>query len=270
MKESTFDSLCNIATERTRKWNKDCIMAVCGDPGIGKSGLAMQLGYATDKDFTPSKNILFYPQLEKAKALFEELKSHHTVIFDESMMTMYCRTAMSKQNITLNQFFSVDVRKNYNNVIILVVEDLRFLDKYFRASRVQYWIEVMHRDKDAYAICFMRDSSPACPDPWRLGELDKTWQWEMRHKKTYAEGRRDWAHVARKSRLFFGDFLYDDLPKRVWDEYTEARLKAKEEYERMQPGRVVTAEGGGVTDNEKLRRAAWLQVYYENKRKQGQ
>jgi len=80
----SWEDLVSVATRRINTLKKDCVIAVTGNPGRGKTCLAMHLAYAVDKQFTPSTSVLFYPTLDKAKKMFEDLGQQRAIIFDEA------------------------------------------------------------------------------------------------------------------------------------------------------------------------------------------
>lgn len=83
----SWDDLVSVASQRINTLKKDCVITITGNPGRGKTCLAIQLARAVDKQFSPSKNILFYPTLDKAKKMFEDLGQQRAIIFDEAMLT---------------------------------------------------------------------------------------------------------------------------------------------------------------------------------------
>ena len=119
------------------KKDKDCIIAIDGGEGTGKSWLAMQLGKYVDPSLDLSR-IVFTPD-EFREAVYRADK-RQCIIYDEAFTGFSSRSSLSNINRTLVSLM-MQVRQK-NLFIIIVLPTVFLLDKYIALFRTRVLIHV--------------------------------------------------------------------------------------------------------------------------------
>lgn len=125
------------------KNDKDCIIAIDGREGSGKSWLAMQLAKYIDPDFDLSR-VCFTPE-EFREAVYKA-KPRQSIVYDEAFTGFSSRAALSGVNRTLISLMMQIRQKNL--FIVIVLPTVFLLDKYislFRTRALVHVYEVMGR-----------------------------------------------------------------------------------------------------------------------------
>lgn len=169
--------LKGIAARTTPEQNMDCIVAYCGERGMGKSNGAI-LDSVLLRQFGMDFNFddIYYGQDSLNSAVQKIATTKRRVyVFDEMIDLAYSRNAMTTLNKKLGQFFT-KVRK-MNNIIFLCVPRFKTLDSALRDDVVHFWIEVFWKshartraDKFALSALFKKNRSPVSTDPWGIEE----------------------------------------------------------------------------------------------------
>lgn len=223
--------LANAIKKRVRD-DKDCVIAVSGDEGDGKSTLAAGLSILTDPMFDFETHELFSPTPEEMAEKITGLPKYSVIIADEAIKILYKLNWQSKSQKFLNELYAL-CRKE-NKVTILCVPRFPDLNEYFRNHRVKYWIQVIDpisaTKKIGHAAFFKRSWVPGHDDPWNLKELKKEIDKysERKRIKEVEFGFEEKAEVLSRHRNFIGILEFEWLPKTWWDKYIE--MKSKVEY----------------------------------------
>lgn len=132
--ENPFDWIeyCN---RLIRAEDQDNIVLLTGDPGRGKSTLAMQLAYAFDPDFSLEHVHFTIPELlDDAR----QLEHYRCVVADEFLMNR--RGSMRKDNIDMVEF--LQICRGLNLHMLLCFPYAHRLDRAVIEDRIRYMIDV--------------------------------------------------------------------------------------------------------------------------------
>ena len=151
----------------------DCIMAVIGTEGKGKSHLAGQLGMecATllKKEFSVKANYIFNNK-SKYEAEDDMRKTRMDVrVWDEGRKWFYKRDAMTLDSKNLIKAMT-DTRANCN-IHIIAVSDVADLDKEFRERRVRLILLLL--DRGYYAIIQSKNIGISAKDNFMIDRYAK-------------------------------------------------------------------------------------------------
>lgn len=120
-----------------QKKDKDCIVALDGKEGTGKSTLGIQLCKYIDHSFTLSK-IVFTPE-EFREAIYKAKKGQ-AIMYDEAFTGFSSRAALSGVNKTLISLMMQIRQKNL--FICIILPTIFLLDKYISIFRTRVLIHV--------------------------------------------------------------------------------------------------------------------------------
>lgn len=199
----------------------DCVIAITGSEGVGKSSLAIRLGREIDDDFKMEKNILFSPIETEVKDAVTKLPKYSVIILDEAIKVLYKLNWNTKLQKMLNTLYTL-CRKE-NKVTILCIPRLTDLSEMFRNHRVKIWIHISRR---GCALIFLKNDSPFSDD---------TWSFRIMQKRT---DKINWSAIdfnkqiglVKKLPTFFGAFHFNDLDPKLKDRYITLRDKEGKKY----------------------------------------
>lgn len=192
-----------------QKKDKDCILALDGREGAGKSTLALQIGKYVDPTLTLSR-VVFSP--EDFKHAIFNAKKGQCVIYDEAFTGLSSRASLSAVNRYLVSLMMQMRQKNL--FVIIVLPTFFLLDKYVALFRTR-------------ALIHVYESSG------RRGYF-KVYNPKLK-KLLYLLGKQTYSYVPHKVRTrfrgrFYGKFALGD--EKEEDRYRKKKAKALEEVER--------------------------------------
>jgi hypothetical protein len=126
-----LDIVKRITEQRFEK-NQNMFMIITGEVGAGKSYAAMRFAETIDSEFSPMKQIVYFP--EDFERVFEYVKSNElqTIVFDEAHVTSSSRRWFEFQNIALMQILTVF--RQLKKLAVFVVTPLQnLIDKQWRS-----------------------------------------------------------------------------------------------------------------------------------------
>ena len=120
-----------------RKKDKDCVIAIDGNEGSGKSTLGLQWCRYIDSSFNLSR-VVFTP--EEFRDAIYKAKKGQAIMFDEAFTGFSSRAALSGVNKTLISLMMQIRQKNL--FIVIVLPTIFLLDKYISIFRTRVLIHV--------------------------------------------------------------------------------------------------------------------------------
>lgn len=144
----------------------DCVIAITGDEGKGKSSFAIRFANAIDPNFTLEEGEIFSADKDaiKEKIVNSRIK---VFIMDEAIKLLY--KLKWQQQTFLNVLYNVCRKKN--TVTLLCIPRLSDLSEYFRNHRVRVWIHCIDR---GHAVVFKKTSGAyGIGDVWNFNEYRK-------------------------------------------------------------------------------------------------
>ena len=185
------------------KKDKDCIIAIDGKEGTGKSTLGMQLCKYVDNSFN-LKRVVFTPE-EFRQAIYDAKKGQ-AVMFDEAFTGFSSRSALSGINRTLVSLM-MQVRQK-NLFVVIILPTFFLLDKYIAIFRTRVLIHTYEcRGIRGYFKIFSSKKK-------RMLILNK-------ESRTYSYGIK-----TKKRGRFYGVFALGDKDEEK--KYRDKKLKALE------------------------------------------
>lgn len=115
--------------------DEDCVIAIDGSEGVGKSTLAFQIGKYLDPTLNLSR-VVFSP--EEFREAILKAKKRQCIIFDEAFTGFSSRASLSGVNRTLVSLMMQMRQKNL--LVIIVLPTFFLLDKYVALFRTSFLI----------------------------------------------------------------------------------------------------------------------------------
>jgi hypothetical protein len=140
-KEFKIDNLLQTEIDRIKnavtKKDRDFVMVVDGEEGVGKSVLAQQLAKTFDSDFNIDKICFNSDQFIKQ---LKTAKKHSCIVLDEAFSSANSRAALTEVNRSLIGV-ATEMRQR-NLFVIIVIPSFFDLDKYFALWRCRCLLHV--------------------------------------------------------------------------------------------------------------------------------
>ena len=195
----------------------DIVICVTGEEGIGKSTLAMQMGFLLDDKFDIKKNVCFVPTPENVKKQFGEIDRYGCLVIDEGTEVFYKLDWMTSFQKTLVKMFKRE--RKQNKIVIICLPAFMDLTKSMRNDRVKLWFHVFKRG--LAGIFTKHPSQLFSDDPWMLSDNAKTFQKVFGRRKAPDVDPNDLLTAASRLKTFWMDFEFRNLKKKNHDIYAE-------------------------------------------------
>ena len=224
----TIEKLAKYILKRLNKdW--DCVIAVTGMEGVGKSTLAYLLGQAINgKIFDLKQHVLFYPKFDVVNDKYEHSPKHSAFVWDEAITLLYKLNWATKKSKSLNEAFAIN--RALNMATILCIPRFTDLNEFFRNHRVALWIHVVGRGK---AVVTSKDWSRFSRDCWHFKDNDKYMAKKQRQKSMSAFSINEKLRLESDTIGFEAYLNFDPLPEDEAEEYkkykNELRVKLSTE-----------------------------------------
>jgi ABC-type dipeptide/oligopeptide/nickel transport system ATPase component len=127
---------------------RNFFMLITGAPGVGKSYAAMTFAEAIDEDFSPSKQMIYFP--EDFPKVFDYVKNNgkRVIVFDEAHITVPSRKWHSVSNLALNQIMTT-FRQIKQIAVFVVAPSHNAVDKQLR--ELFDYICILNKVSDGHA-----------------------------------------------------------------------------------------------------------------------
>lgn len=222
LKVRLFAKFCEKTRQRVFN-EKDSVIAVTGDTGMGKTNFALvssiiNFGYGVNFS---SKNIC-YSSSDLPNIVQQATSSQfNSYVIDEAIDVADSRDFGTKLNKALMKI-AVKNRKNHN-IYYWCIPDFTDLDTRLRNKLVRYWVHIFEQtnaqERDtriAYAAVFVKDKNPFNPDKWGVGDTKKYAITNTIHLRKF---------FRRHVRSYLGEMAIPILPKILEEKYEEQSLK---------------------------------------------
>lgn len=199
----------------TQKIDKDYLIVVDGETGMGKSTFSILLALKTDPNFDIYNNII-YSQTELIEAITNS-EPGKTYIVDEAVNVLFKRDfAKTKQKFILRL---MDMCRDKNLCLMFCVPNFWSLDKHILEGRIKLRAYIA---KTGLAFMWKPTGNPFTADRWRKKYNEKVcWNWESNP-------------AAKRTKGFIGHIKFGDLPKKYKEKYLEVKQKKKEEVKKQE------------------------------------
>jgi len=211
-----------------QKKDKDCVIAIDGTEGTGKSTLAIQIGKYVDPTLDLTRVVF---DAESFRQAIFKAKKGQCVIFDEAFTGLSSRASLSGINRALVSLMMQMRQKNL--FVIMVLPTFFLLDKYVALFRTRALIHVYESSqRRGYFRIYNR-------------KLKKYLY--LMGKTTYSYGGAKWKARTRFKGRFYGVFALGD--DKMEDKYRLKKGKALEATEKnpMSAGQVKYREQRDIT-----------------------
>lgn len=198
--------------ESLQKKDKDCVIAIDGSEGSGKSTFGFQLGKYVDPTLDTSRITFTGEQFKEA--IFKAKKGQ-CVIFDEAFTGLSSRSSLSAVNRTL---ISLVMQMRQKNLFVIIVLPTFFLlDKYIALFRTRALIHV-YENKGVRGYFRVYNK-----------KLKKRLYLTGKQTYSYGSGKAKYVYTNFKGR-FYGVFALGD--EKEEEKYRKKKAKALEESEK--------------------------------------
>ena len=205
------------------KKDMDCVVAITGGEGLGKSTCAMLIAMMMDKNFDFERNVIFMPTEKEVREKVFKLRKYTPIVLDEAMRVLYKREWQTRARRQLNILFSLCRKRNLS--FFMCIPKLWDLDEYMREHRVRIWIYIPTR---SYAMVFIKDRSPFAKDVWHRDKNQKIVEKAM--KRTRGDTTTLINALSRLPNYAFS-FRFPDMPKELKEEYLRLNMEHFKESE---------------------------------------
>ena len=207
----------------------DCVIAISGIEGSGKSSLAIVLGdyihqHGKIEPFQLDKNVLYNPKtLTIRDAILHTVPQYGVVVMDEAIKVLYKMGFMSKAQQFINQLYAI-CRKE-NKATILCIPRFTDLNEFFRNHRVLLWVHVVER---GHAVILAKDWNPFISDAWHMRDNLKA----MSKKSDFlGMGAKERIKILKKTPNYAGEFSSPQLTVHIEEAYKELAAQVKYEMD---------------------------------------
>jgi hypothetical protein len=200
------DNLDNKVIPMLRLKDKDCVLAIDGKEGAGKSTLALQIGKYVDPSLDLTR-VVFNAE-EFRHAIFKAKKGQ-CVVFDEAFVGLSSRSALSQVNRTLVSLMMQMRQKNL--FVIIVLPTIFLLDKYVALFRARALIHV-YENKGVRGYFRLYNS--------KLKKL------------LYMFGKKDYSYGFKAARTKFKGRFYGKFPLEDEQAYRNKKEKSLQDTEK--------------------------------------
>jgi len=206
MQNKKLALFASLVRERIRK-DRDCVIALTGTEGEGKSSAAIALAILfsdIDTKFDLEKNIAYLPDSTEVMKQFNAIGKYETFIVDEAIKSL-----LSYEYMAQTMLIKMYATERYQNKIsILCMPRFKNFTENFRNYRINIWCHIYERG--SMVVC-VKDSDKDTEDPWHVKDNQKIKR-KAYHNTPIAERNMDIVYRAEK-KLANYFMLIQDIPK---------------------------------------------------------
>jgi len=202
----------------------DCVIAITGYPGLGKSNLASILGMLIDFDYDFENNICFIPTSKVIKDTYMSLPIFSYFHIDEASKGLHKQKWYDKIQQTVNTLYDTE-RENHNLCTAVLMPRFQNFTENFRNFRIIYWIHITTR---GIAIVYRKDEDKDTKDPWHIDENYKKKSKIWKGKRVFERSLNDIIRTEQKTPNYWFYFKIPPIPKEIWDIYKKCKRESRE------------------------------------------
>lgn len=177
LREGEKNRLRLVKALRKRLRNdKDAVVVVTGERGIGKSVCSWVLSKEIDKNAKIDKNVLFDPQVSKLKDIIYGFPKFSATSVDELIRIGYRRNWFKQGNKLLVELYNLC--RYQNQASILCIPNFNDIDSDLQ-DLVTFWVFVVNR---GVCVVFRSDKNPFTSDKWHMRDNEKLLRDEFKGK----------------------------------------------------------------------------------------
>jgi len=209
----------------------DCVIAITGRSGVGKSCLAFLLDILIDDHFSIDNNLSLIPNEKQLKKQFCSLKRYSIFHVDEAVRALLKYKWYDKLQQALIELYETERWRNI--CTLLLIPRFKNLTENFRNHRVDINIHIYDRGR---AIVFFKDPDKDIDDPWHMKENLKKKEKGLRYK-VIERSIDEIMFSERKSPTYGFEFRFPDFAKidpETWQYYESLKIKSREDEEEIE------------------------------------
>lgn len=242
--------------KRTRKNNRQSVIALTGRVRTGKSCFGLILDILIDDHFDLKQNCLFIPDASEIEKEFKSLKQYSVYHIDEAIRGTYKMDFASNVQKSLVKLYNTEAWKNITS--LLCIPRFKSLASDFRNDIVDVWIHVLQR---GHIVVYIREDNPRIDDPWNDKDNQKIYVSGLKKFKNTLSADFDYRlELERRTKNYFADFEFPNIEE-IFPSFYKAYENAKIESRTLEPEAV--EEGVMVTSMRNQR--ARLHLYIKEK-----
>jgi ABC-type dipeptide/oligopeptide/nickel transport system ATPase component len=168
--QPTIHEIVKRLAEKHFREKRNFFMVIVGRPGSGKSYTALKFAETIEPDFSPEKQIIYYPEQFESVIDYVRENKRKVLIFDEAHVTLSSRKWFSITNLALNNIMTT-FRQLHRLAVFFVTPYQSFVDKQLRVLFDYYCVvnKSIHRGyPTVYALLYeikvnffdLRDQTP--------------------------------------------------------------------------------------------------------------
>jgi len=220
--DSNLKMFCRIVARELRE-EKDCVIAVTGYPGLGKSNDTSIIASLIDDRYDFEKNVCFIPTSAQIEKQYLELPKFSVLHIDEASRGLHKHKWQDRVQQKLNELFDTEREGHFLCTFLLMPRFQNFTEN-FRNFRIKYWINVIDR---GLCIAYKRDEDKDCKDPWHLDENYKTKLKRWKGTKVFERGIPEQIKIEKNTPNYWFYFTIPKIPEEIWKEYQELKVQSR-------------------------------------------
>lgn len=192
---------------RRLRRQRDAVIFLTGERGVGKSMLSIQLGKEICERFEIPKDVLFDPSLQRLYELVFDSKPHSAFVIDECIRIAFSRQAMTARNQQLVELVALTRYKFH--CLLMNIPLFANADSSLRGMAT-FWIHIPAR---GYAVIFAPSKDPFSRDPFSFRVSSEIIAKNIGDTHLATARLNDLLDAFRECPSFVGWFTFDDLPE---------------------------------------------------------
>ena len=198
--------------------DKDAVVIVTGERGIGKSVCAWKLVKEINPSSVIDRNVLFDPQVTKLKDIIYGFPKYSATSVDELIRIGYRRNWFKQGNKLLVELYNLC--RYQNQASILCIPNFNDIDSDLQ-DLVTFWIFVVNR---GVCVVFRSDKNPFTADKWHMRDNEKLLRDEFKGKPLHYFTDSEFIRALERVPNFVCWFTFNDFTSEEKAFYNKLRV----------------------------------------------